>query len=157
MVALVTGVAALVTMLVTDRPGEQGERTSLAEGDVTVPEIGDTLAQAGLGCLSVIRNEPPAPGDGATDGPTESALCSIGGTDDLEGPAVHALILVYDTDRDERDRTGPEPSGHALIYGDRWEVWVPAREAAEAVADALGGELELPDEFAGASASPPAG
>jgi hypothetical protein len=139
------GVAALLTWFLTDRSRE----SEPLPGNATIPQIGDRLAGAGLGCASVIRNEPGADagGNGAGGEPTESALCQIGGTDELDGPPVAALILIYDADRDERPAGDPEPPGHALISGDRWEVWVPSRGAALAVAHELGGRLELPDEF----------
>ena len=144
MIVLLTGVAALATWLVTDRTDDPPPLSAAA----TIPQIGDRLAQEGLGCGAVIRNEPPEPEAGRA-GPTESALCTIGGTEELHGPKVAALILVYDVSRSERKGNGVEPPGHALVYGDRWEVWVPDERAAEAVATALGGRLELPEGFEG--------
>jgi hypothetical protein len=145
LIALVTGAAALVTWFVTDRPDE-GD-TPLLGGAVTVPEITDRMAQAELGCGAVIRNEPPPPDEQNELGTVESALCSVGGAPNLDTAPVHALIIVYDTDRSERPDNPREPEGHALIYGERWEVYVPARAAAEAIHDVLGGTLQLPDRF----------
>lgn len=144
LVVLVTGVAALVTWLLTDRDSSPAP----LPGTATIPQIGDRLAQEGLGCKAVIRNEPPQPEERTAVGPVESALCSIGAVGVSEDPPVHAVLLVYEVDRDERAAGGVDFPGHALVYGDRWEVWVPERDAAEDVAAALGGELRLPDHFA---------
>jgi hypothetical protein len=145
LVVLATGAAALLTWYLTDRPS--GDGLSAIADDATVPEIADRLAQAGLGCEAVIRNEPPPEDERNELGTVESALCQVGGAPNLAAAPVHALIIAYDTDRDERPGNPMEPEGHALIYGERWEVYVPSRAAADAVHDALGGQLELPDEF----------
>ena len=151
LLVLATGAAAVATWFLTDRPG--GDEFPPLPGTATVPEIGDRLAQAGLGCEAVIRNEPPPEDEQNELGTVESALCALGNAPKLETSPVHALIIVYDRDREDRPGSSLEPEGHALIYGDRWEVYIPARAAAEAAHEALGGRIELPDRFL-ASPSP---
>jgi hypothetical protein len=154
MVVLVTGLAAAVTWFVTDRDAGSGAEQGELDGPVTVPDIADRLAQAGLGCEAVLRNEPPEPGDENELGTLESAICGVGDAPNLEGPSVHAVIIVYDSDEHLRVDNPSAPPGHAVISGERWEVYVPAREPARAIAEELGGDLELPDEFFDPSARP---
>ena len=71
-VALITGVAAVAVMLLTDM-GDRGAPPPLP-GDATVPDIADRLAQEGLGCEAVLRNEPPPPDEQNELGTVESAL-----------------------------------------------------------------------------------
>ena len=143
-IALVTGVAALITALVTDRPEDDAEALN---GAVSVPDIADRVAQAGLGCEAVLRNEPPEPGEENDIGILESAICGVGDSPNLEGPSVHAVITVFNSDEHLDPGNSTVPPGHAVIAGERWEVWVPARAPALAIAEELGGDLELPEEF----------
>lgn len=88
---------------------------------------------------SLLRQDPQSPP------PTVVGFCELPGAPKLDGQPFASQIHVFD-DQSHLEHLADADflAGHALVYGDRWEIFaIPARFGS-GIREALGGRLIMP-------------
>ena len=92
-------------------------------------EMGEALEGAGIGCGDLVVMDQPKDADAEKSLPTESGDCG----------GVQLFLFEDENARDKWLTLGGKFSEH-VVTGPNWTVIAPDEDAAEEIADALGGE-----------------